>query len=104
MDQKSAIRNPQSKIPQSKIPQSKISPVIRASELGEYAFCARSWWLRRVRGWRPANVEELTGGVEAHQRHGRLLWVGEMAGRAAWLLLLLAGLLFLVLLVTGGGR
>lgn len=100
MDQQSAIRNPSG----AERGQAKSSPVIRASEVGEYAFCARSWWLRRVRGLRPANVEELTGGVEAHQRHGRLLWVGEMAGRAALVLLAIAGLLLLILLVTGVGR
>ncbi len=57
--------------------------VIRASELGEYYYCARSWWLRRVVGLKPTGVERRELGTIAHIRHGwlvatsqRLLWIG----------------------------
>ena len=34
-------------------------PIIRASELGEYVFCARAWWLRRVLGWEPLDSSDV---------------------------------------------
>ena len=33
------------------------TPVIRASEIGQYVFCQRAWWLGTVQGYRPVNVE-----------------------------------------------
>ena len=30
--------------------------IVRASEIGQYAFCARAWWLGRVKGYRSTNV------------------------------------------------
>jgi hypothetical protein len=46
-------------------------PVIRASELGQHAYCARSWWLGRVKGYASAHTRELAWGRDAHQQHGR---------------------------------
>ncbi|MBC8449365.1 MAG: hypothetical protein H8D78_16575 [Chloroflexi bacterium] len=43
----------------------------RASEVGQYAYCARAWWLGAVQGERSANVEALEEGQLAHRRHGR---------------------------------
>lgn len=45
--------------------------VIRASELGQYMYCSRSWWLRRVEGWEPLNQERLELGTRLHEQHGR---------------------------------
>ncbi|MFZ2360644.1 MAG: hypothetical protein WA040_14995, partial [Anaerolineae bacterium] len=45
--------------------------IIRASELGEYVYCARAWWLRRVQGVASHNVAALRSGQQAHDRHGR---------------------------------
>jgi CRISPR/Cas system-associated exonuclease Cas4 (RecB family) len=78
----------------------KTSQVIRASELGEYEYCARAWWLGRVLGYRPANLEELAAGEEAHVRHGQKVVSYHRLRRWAYTLLalaLLAGALFLVL-------
>ncbi|ACL23474.1 hypothetical protein [Chloroflexus aggregans] len=57
--------------------------IIRASELGEYYYCARSWWLRRVVGREPEGAERRAFGTISHVRHGRLvvfsqrlLWLG----------------------------
>ncbi|WP_298816951.1 hypothetical protein [Chloroflexus sp.] len=57
--------------------------IIRASELGEYAYCARAWWLRRVAGVEPDGAERRAAGTVSHARHGRLvvfsqrlLWIG----------------------------
>lgn len=82
----------------------KTSQVIRASELGEYAYCARAWWLGRVLGYRPANLEELAAGEEVHLRHGQKVVGYHRLQRWAYVLLalaLLAGALFLVLALRG---
>lgn len=66
--------------------------IIRASEVGEYVYCARAWWLRRVVGEEPAGRERRAEGVAMHMRHGhgvRQSWMALWAG----LLLLVVGLL-----------
>ncbi len=45
--------------------------VIRASEIGQYDFCAKAWWLGSIEGVQPSNVRELQAGVTAHAEHGR---------------------------------
>lgn len=68
--------------------------LIRASEIGEYVYCARSWWLRRVAGLTPDGTERRERGTVLHRRHGRavvassaLMWLGGA--------LLLVALLFI---------
>ena len=46
-------------------------PVLRASEVGRYAYCARAWWLQRVMGCQPRNLEALQRGTQRHAQHGR---------------------------------
>lgn len=58
-------------------------PVIRASEISEYVYCARAWWLRRVAGLEPTGRERRETGSRLHRRHAR-----SVAG--SWLLLALA--------------
>ena len=79
--------------------------LIRASEIGQYAYCARAWWLRRVLGYRSHNVEEMTAGAEEHDSHGRQVVSYHRWQRLAYLLLSLAtvvGLLLFWSLVRGG--
>jgi len=77
--------------------------IVRASELGSYAYCERAWWLRYVAGLEPADAgrERLEAGTVRHAEHGRgveraaLLWrVGllcaGLAGVAALLWALIA--------------
>ena len=45
--------------------------VIRASEIGQYDFCAKAWWLGSIEGVQPSNVRELQAGATAHAEHGR---------------------------------
>jgi CRISPR/Cas system-associated exonuclease Cas4 (RecB family) len=72
-------------------------PIIRASEVGEYVYCARAWWLRRVAGLEPAGRERRELGTALHRRHGRALAGSRMlvalgaALALAALLILLSG-------------
>jgi len=61
---------------------------ISASELGEYAYCRRAWWLRAVNGV-TTNTQgtRFSGGQAAHQRHAWSLWWARTLGWLAALLL-----------------
>ena len=73
--------------------------VIRASELGQYSFCAKAWWLGSVEGMPSVNVREMDAGRSAHEQHGQTVWLSTWLGRVGWILLGL-GLLALVLFVA----
>ena len=80
-------------------------PIIRASEIGQHAFCARSWWLGRVEGYPSSNVQQMDFGQRSHEMHGRLVAHSHrLQGLALTLLLLaaLAGMLGLYLLLRAG--
>ncbi len=70
--------------------------MIRASEVGEYIYCRRAWWLHQVLGEEPAGRERRERGTALHGRHG---W----SVRASQLLLLcglgLAAIALLLLLL-----
>ncbi len=69
-------------------------PVLRASEIGEYLYCHRAWWLHRVQGLESANQADLARGTAAHAAHGRTVQ------RAGWFLRMAAALLVLALLLA----
>ena len=78
--------------------------IVRASEIGEYVYCARAWWLHRVQGYASSNVAALQEGRDVHDRHGRDV---VTFGRQRRLALVLAVLGFLsgvvaVLFLLGG--
>lgn len=66
--------------------------VIRASEIGEYVYCHRAWWLRHVQGLTSSNVTELAGGTATHLGHGRLVGLASALRTLAILLLVAAAL------------
>jgi CRISPR/Cas system-associated exonuclease Cas4 (RecB family) len=76
--------------------------VIRASELGEYMYCARAWWLKQVVGEMgdvKLAARRTTAGERGHAQHGRAVRAYQREaglGRALWLL---AGLLLLAWLI-----
>jgi CRISPR/Cas system-associated exonuclease Cas4 (RecB family) len=80
-------------------------PTIRASELGEYVYCARAWWLRREQGIATRNTAALQAGQRAHDRHGHAVAAVQTQRRLARLLLALAALALLAAAVSlmGGG-
>ena len=62
--------------------------LIRASEVGEYVFCHRAWWLRVVAGLTPDSRERMARGIRLHRAHGRRVALSHV--------LLLAGLVVLI--------
>ncbi len=73
--------------------ESEQGPVIRASEIGQHAFCARSWWLARVKGYPSTHLREMALGERAHRAHGRRVLRHYNLQWAAFILLCLAALL-----------
>ncbi len=57
--------------------------VLRASEIGEYVFCHRAWWLDRVIGIESANREQMQAGAARHVAHGRAVQRADSLQRIA---------------------
>jgi len=57
--------------------------IIRASEIGEYVFCHRAWWLHQIQGVESANRELMSAGTQYHQAHGRAVIRSNVLQRAA---------------------
>ena len=78
--------------------------VIRASEIGRYAYCARAWWLGSVRGLPSSRGREMATGEAAHHRHG--LGVRTLIGlsRLAYGMLALAAVVGVLWLVEWLGK
>jgi hypothetical protein len=70
--------------------------VIRASELGQYCYCARAWWLSTIMGVQPDNVRDLYAGSAAHERHGRTVWLAGALRIAAAVLAIIAVIVLLI--------
>lgn len=70
--------------------------LIRASEVGEYVYCRRAWWLGRVVGLEPAGRDRRARGVALHARHGRRVRLSNALLIAAALTLALAAMLILL--------
>lgn len=66
-----------------------------ASELAEFAFCRKAWWLRRGLGLAHGDPARLRRGRAAHEAWGRRLQRGRRDLRLAWLLALVGLLLLL---------
>lgn len=60
---------------------------IRASEIGDYLYCRRNWWLKRSRGIVSQNVRELAEGERHHQKHGQMVQQSVWLRRAAYVLI-----------------
>lgn len=76
-------------------------PWIRASEIADYVYCRRAWWLRQVRGVVPANVRQLQAGTRHHEQHGRLVRRSIWAQRLAYVLLFCAVAALVFRLLSG---
>jgi CRISPR/Cas system-associated exonuclease Cas4 (RecB family) len=72
----------------------RLSSVIRASEIGQYTYCPRAWWLQNIVGVNSVNAAELQHGEETHEQHGQSVW---WSGALRWVAL---GLIMLAIAVV----
>ena len=86
--------------------QSNCQPVITASEIGEFVYCAKAWQLKRA-GAEP-DSPALAVGTAFHTKHGAGVSQAARLQRLARLILLLAvaGLIVLAIfrLIVEGGK
>jgi len=64
--------------------------IIRASEIGEYVFCHRAWWLHQIQGVESTNRELMSAGTRHHQAHGHAVIRSNALQRVALVLFTLA--------------
>jgi len=78
---------------------------IRASEIGQFAYCSRAWYLGSVLGLPSANRADLEAGTETHRRHGRRVYLALVLQRVGVLLAILGALALAAWVVArmGGG-
>ena len=65
---------------------------VRASDIGSFVYCQRSWWLTRIVGLEPDALLRRQRGTKAHQRHAWLVWFMQLLRITGISLLLLAGI------------
>ncbi len=78
---------------------SRPAPIIRASELAQFSFCRRAWWLAAIKGHRPHNQATLAYGVTTHNRHYQQVHTAQRWRYASFFLLGGGSLLLLALVV-----
>lgn len=71
-------------------------PLVRATEIGRWAYCRRAWWLA-AQGHENRKRAQLAAGIAAHERHGRRVALGLRLRLLAFLCL---GLGFVLLLAV----
>ncbi len=70
---------------------------INASELGDYVYCKRGWWLR-CNGIMTGSNNDMIRGTNAHIRLSQALDLNRKKTNIAWIIIILAiGLLMLLL-------
>lgn len=72
---------------------------VRVSEIGEYLYCRRAWWLRRFFGHRSANTEQLQWGAGYHQQQYKQVRSGERLLQAVRIALLILGVATVIVLL-----
>jgi hypothetical protein len=73
--------------------------LVRASDIGAWAFCRRAWYLAQVRGVAHSRPEVLRRGTEAHSEHGRQVRRASRLQRMG-VGLVIFGILFVLLLMV----
>jgi hypothetical protein len=73
---------------------------IRASEIGQYDFCAKAWWLGSIEEVSPSNIRQLQAGTAAHEEHDRHVKRASQLQTAAFLLMGLGVIILLLALIA----
>lgn len=73
-------------------------PLIRASELTQYSFCQRAWWLGVVKQIPTHNQTALARGTQTHRQHSHQVRAALRWRQASFFLLVGGGLLLSVAL------
>lgn len=73
--------------------------IIRATEIGRWAFCQRAWWLS-LQGYESGNIEAMKAGTVEHEAHAQSVAGGRRDRSIALLLVALGVLLFLLAVVN----
>ncbi len=76
------------------------APLIRASDIGQYLFCHRAWWLARIQQVPSTNLAEMAAGSAAHAQHGQEMKSTQRLQQIGVILIVVAALLGLVVLWT----
>jgi hypothetical protein len=75
--------------------------LIRASELAQFSFCRRAWWLGQVKGIPSRQQSALSRGTQSHRQHADQVQAALRWQKTGWLLwgggilLLVIGLVWL---------
>ena len=51
---------------------------VRASDIGSFVYCQRSWWLMRIVGLEPDALLRRQRGTKAHQQHAWWVWLMQV--------------------------
>ncbi|MCS6826277.1 MAG: hypothetical protein NZ553_06670 [Caldilinea sp.] len=77
----------------------KSPSLVRASEIGLWAYCHRAWWLAHVQGAAHQTPQWLAHGAKQHILHGeRTLWAQRTQRIGLWLFLVALAFLVATLL------
>jgi CRISPR/Cas system-associated exonuclease Cas4 (RecB family) len=70
--------------------------VVNASEVGEYVFCKRAWWLSFME--MVSVTEQMVQGTAAHERLNETQYTQSRFSKYIWLILIFALILFALVL------
>lgn len=76
--------------------------LVRASEIGEWAYCQRAWWLAHVERAPHESPQTLADGAATHAAHGADVRRAQRLQRAGLWLLLVALLALVALFALQG--
>jgi hypothetical protein len=74
-------------------------PLIRASELAQYSFCQRAWWLTTVKKVPSQNQAKLSRGSQQHTQHEGQVRRAGLWQRAGFFLISSGTVLFILMLL-----
>jgi len=74
--------------------------LVRASDIGMWAFCQRAWWLAQVQEVAHQDPARLQRGTQAHADHGKRVRQAQRLQRAGWMLLAAAALFLLAAVIA----